>query len=88
MKIVINKSYGGWHLSENQQKLIAAESEYDVSDAYRKNPELIASVEAGDTGGHYANLEVLEIPDNCHYTIFDYDGLETIIYSDSEIHQK
>lgn len=85
MKLVINRCYGGWHLSENQQAILGAENEYAIAN-YRTDERLIASVEAGDTGGHFAQLEVVSIPDNAHYVIQDYDGYETVLYSSASIH--
>ena len=36
----------------------------------------------------FSELEVVEIPDNCYYKIDEYDGIETIYYSDAEIKEK
>lgn len=35
-----------------------------------------------------SDLEIIEIPDNCYYKINEYDGVETIYYSNSEIYKK
>ena len=36
----------------------------------------------------FSDLEIVEIPDNCFYKIDDYDGVEAIYYSNSEIYEK
>ncbi|MBR5303480.1 MAG: hypothetical protein IKU37_01470 [Candidatus Gastranaerophilales bacterium] len=36
----------------------------------------------------FSELEVVEIPDNSFYKIDEYDGVETIYYSDAEIKEK
>lgn len=87
MKIVINRCYGGWHLSEAQKELLKAEHQYSQEDEHRTHPQLIASVEAGDQGGHFAELTVVEIPDGVHYKVFEYDGYEYIIWSESPINE-
>jgi len=88
MKLILNRCYGGFTLSDDQVALLGVEHEHIFEDSLRTDQRLIASVEAGDKGGIYAALEVLEIPDGCHYKIFDYDGYETVIYSDSPISEK
>ena len=83
IKIVINKCFGGFGLSEeaiakyNTAKGTSGISIYDIE---RDDPELIAVVEElGQTaGGRYAELIIIEIPDGVEYTIEDYDGIESI----------
>lgn len=84
MKLVINRAYGGFCLSENQVKLLDADSEFTKID--RTNPILIHSVELGDTGGQYGALSIVEIPDNAFYEIKEYDGMEHVIWSETKIH--
>lgn len=36
----------------------------------------------------FSNLKIVEIPDNNFYKIDEYDGVETIYYSESEIKEK
>lgn len=36
----------------------------------------------------FSDLQIIEIPDNSFYKIDDYDGIETIYYSDTEIKEK
>lgn len=61
-----------------------------LDDEHRQDPILIEVVEelGNKASGRYGRLEVVEIPDNCYYKIDDYDGVETIYYSTSEIKEK
>lgn len=88
MKLILNRCYGGFTLSDAQVALLGVENEHVFDESFRTDERLIASVEAGDEGGMYAALEIFEIPDGCHYKVFEYDGYETVIYSDSPISEK
>lgn len=61
-----------------------------LNNEHRQDPILIEVVEElGDkASGRFGKLEVVEIPDNCYYKIDEYDGIETIYYSNSEIYEK
>ena len=61
-----------------------------LDDGYRQDPILIEVVEelGKKASGRFGELEVVEIPDNCYYKIDEYDGVETIYYSDTEIKEK
>lgn len=61
-----------------------------LDDEHRQDPILIEVVEElGDkASGSFGKLEVIEIPDNCYYKIDEYDGYETIYYSNTEIKEK
>lgn len=61
-----------------------------LDDEHRQDPILIEVVEEleNKASGRFGRLEVVEIPDNCYYKIDDYDGIETIYYSTSEIKEK
>ena len=61
-----------------------------LDNEHRRDPILIEVVEElGDkASGMFGKLEVVEIPDNCYYKIDEYDGIETIYYSDTEIKEK
>ena len=56
----------------------------------RQDQTLIEVVEelGEKASGRFGNLEVVEIPDNSFYKIDEYDGLETIYYSATEINIK
>ena len=81
MKIVINRCYGGYGLSEEACKMLNS-NEYDYDDD-RTNTKLIEVVEAlGDKANtRFSMLRIVEIPDEAtDYMINDYDGVESIIY--------
>lgn len=95
MKIVLNKCYGGFALSEEQ----ALAYGIDESELYeggqgrvyygevdRTDPRLAAVVELDLPMAWASNLQVVEIPDSCYYEIEEYDGAEYLIWSESEIH--
>lgn len=86
MKVIVNKCFGGFNINET----IA--NKYGV-DAYgedaRHNENIINLIESGiDCSGLFAQLEVVEIPENAtDWEINDYDGFESIIYVvDGKIH--
>ena len=88
MKIVINRCFGGFSLSKAAMEACGANSAYDEDQ--RTNPILIEMVErdAGAANGRYAELKVVEIPDNAtDWELDEYDGAEIIIYvSNGKIH--
>ena len=61
-----------------------------LNDEYRQDPILIEVVEelGEKASGRFGSLEVVEIPNNSFYKIDEYDGVETIYYSNSEIKVK
>ena len=82
MKIVINKCYGGFSLSEAAYKELGLEWDgygYGHSDD-RTNPDLVAVVEklGGAANGKFGELQVVEIPDGVDWRLEDYDGIEWI----------
>ena len=56
----------------------------------RQDETLIEVVEelGEKASGRFGSLKVVEIPDNSFYIIDEYDGIETLYYSNSEIHIK
>lgn len=96
MKIVINKTHGGFSLSE-QARLALVHRKGVVLELrdglvyeqdkplFRDDPDLVAVVEAlgSQAAGPHARLKVVEIPDNVHWFIQDYDGIERV----AEIHR-
>ena len=82
MKIVINKCYGGYSLSESAYKELGLKwDNYGCKfEGDRTNPLLVACVEKlGDAAsGKYAKLSVVEVPDDVAWEIADYDGIETV----------
>jgi len=78
MKIVINRCYGGFSLSEATTRLFGIESVYDID---RSNVLLVAMVEENpaEVSGRYARLAVVDIPDNAtDWEIVEYDGFESV----------
>jgi hypothetical protein len=78
-KIVINRCFGGFGLSEEALKLLGTESYMDY-DEDRENPKLIEVVEklGAAANGGYSKLRIVEIPEDVEYTIEEYDGVESI----------
>lgn len=80
MKIVINKCYGGYGLSDWALKELGIEYSDEIN---RTQPDLISLIENFPemVNGDFAKLSVVEIPDETtDWEIFDYDGLESITY--------
>ena len=82
MKIVINKCYGGFSLSNKafiQYKELGGKSSsyYEIE---RNEPLLVQVVEelGKESWGSCAELKVVEIPDDVQWTIEDYDGIESV----------
>lgn len=108
MKIVINKCYGGFGLSDKAIEyygelknlgLVKEEGKYFnltgydwyVSEIIEKNFFFDRSIERNDSdlvrvveelgekaSGKYAELQIVEIPDDVKWDIHDYDGMEWI----------
>lgn len=77
MKVVINRDYGGFGLSEIAKDLLGIKYEGDIE---RNDPRLVDVVEklgkeANDSCSH---LMVVEIPDDMPFYIHEYDGFEAI----------
>jgi len=92
MKIVINRCYGGFGLSQQAELLLADLKAADMDgikpfylEDNRNDPNLVAVVEElGEAAnGDSAHLKVVEIPDGVEYTIEEYDGIERIV----EVHR-
>jgi len=82
MKIVINRCYGGFGLSDEALALynkLSGKSIIYVGDIERDDPNLIKVVEQLDNANdQYSALEVVEIPDEVEYEIEQYDGVEWV----------
>lgn len=82
MKIVINTCFGGFGLSDDAlayyHKLSGTTvASYEIE---RTDPHLIEVVEVlgVDAEGNYADLKIVEIPDDVQWEITYYDGLESV----------
>ena len=90
MKIVLNKCYGGFSLSQYAADLLGI-NDYCDPDEIREDVQLIAYIESFGSkrvSGKYASLQVVEIPDSyTDYEINDYDGMEVLTYVvDGKLH--
>ena len=84
MKVVINRCYGGFGLSEKAMEFLGVGSEWP--DIARNDPKLVECVEklGEEANGTYAELKVVEIPDDVNWEIGEYDGLEWV----EEVHRR
>ena len=86
MKIAVNRDWGGFKVPATLECEHHTEEEgrkYDLHDLHvnRTCPILIEFVERNPE----LDIKVVEIPDNSHWIISNYDGVETIYHSDSPI---
>jgi hypothetical protein len=88
MKIVINRCYGGFGLSEVAETRYKNESGNDIFQWHipRNDAILVSIVEelGEDSWGGAAELAIVEIPDGIEWEIGEYDGIEWI----AEVHRK
>ena len=79
MKVVINKCYGGFCLSDQVSKELGLANGFCWSGP-RHDPKLVEIVErlGAEAGGDFADLRAVEIPDGVEYEIDEHDGMETI----------
>jgi len=83
-KIVINKCFGGFCLSDEafnilKEKGVQIDSVY--GEIERNNPFLVEVVEQlgkKANGGGVANLKVVEIPEDVKWYVEEYDGYERV----------
>ena len=110
MKVVINKCFGGFSLSDKGLHRFAElkgltlysqdeglfisyytnpdytqDSYFSCYDIKRDDPDLVKVVEelGNEANGAYAELKVVEIPDDVKWYIHEYDGIECI----NEVHR-
>jgi hypothetical protein len=85
MKVMINKCNHGFTLSQRQLALFPGTP---LSEIDRADSRLIQSFEDGDQRGDGGStLRIVEIPDNAAYAITEKNGVETLYWSESNIHQ-
>ncbi len=80
-KIVVNRCYGGFGLSEAAFEALGIPWDgYGYPEIARDDPKLVEVVERlGEAAnGAHASLRVVEIPDDVEWEIDEYDGVETI----------
>lgn len=81
MKIVVNKCFGGFSVSEKVRDALGLNSVYGEVD--RTDPKLIELVETlGDeASGRAARLRIVNIPDDStDWEIDEYDGAEGVLF--------
>lgn len=82
MKIVINNTYGGFHLSPSGEAFLAFKglSQEEINEPPRNHPALVEMVESlGDVAcASCCSLRVVEVPDDVQWQIDDYDGVEWV----------
>lgn len=82
MKILINRCYGGFSVTEDVYKELGIPwDDYGFIELERNDPRLIAAVEKvglKESSGEVACLEIVDIPDGIEYEIDDYDGVEVV----------
>ena len=94
MKIVINTCHGGFSLSEKAQKLFCQYStiewkywqeDWSYYDIERNDQYLVRVVEelGDDANGRFAELKVVEVPDDVEWYVEEYDGWEWV----AEVHR-
>jgi hypothetical protein len=86
-KVVINKCYGGFGLSDEAATRLGRPLSSGLSghnsarDMQRDDPQLVALVEELGTdrvSGKLAELHVVEVPDGVEWRIEEYDGQEWV----------
>ena len=85
MKIVINRCFGGFGLSDLASdmycaaKNIAADNFFD-RDVPRNDPVLVEIIEKLGTAadGRYSELKIVDIPDDVDWIVEEYDGMEYV----------
>ena len=79
MKLVINKCYGGFGLSDWAMEQLGINVYYDIDRTDSRLVELVENFPK-KVDNFYSNLIVVSIPDtSTDWEIDEYDGLETVI---------
>lgn len=88
-RIVINRCFGGFSLSDEAVELYARfkgvyPDEVDAYEIERDDPKLANVVEEMGAGanGDSARLEIVTLPKGTLYRISEYDGMERVITKD------
>ena len=82
-KIVINKSFGGFSLSQKAIEYylqLSGKNKVDDYSVERDDPYLIQIVEelGEEVNNRFSKLKIVEIPDDAEWEICEYDGQEWI----------
>jgi len=90
MKVVINQCYGGFGLSKQAKTRYATLKDIDETTYFvehsglgieRTDPVLIQMIEelGKRANGFFAELKIVEIPDDIKWTIEEHDGMERVV---------
>jgi len=85
MKVVINRCYGGFSISDEclalYNKLSGRDEKYDF-EITRDDKHLIEAIEKiGEkeaSGLRFSEIHIVDIPDGTEYSINEYDGMESV----------
>jgi hypothetical protein len=80
MKFVINTEYGGFEIPPELLKEIGIGPFEAAGFKVRTHPKVIEWAEKN------SYVAVVDIADNVYWELVDYDGIERIFWSESEIH--
>lgn len=93
MKVVINRCWGGFSLSKDAEKDLNVNERRcypngmflydDEARTYQPLIDLIEEKGSGYVSGVYADLCIVEIPDDVNWYISNYDGMEEV----EEVHR-
>ena len=86
MKIIYNACYGGYgfsltFLNEYKRRFPTEKDLTEYDESLRTDPNAIALLEelgSKVSSGHYADLQIEEIPDGVEFRIREYDGMEGV----------
>lgn len=86
-RILINKSFGGFHISDEAAELYRQKSgkKYESFEGFeyknRQDPILLEIFDelGGKINSYCSEIKAVEIKKGEKYTIFEYDGYETLI---------
>ena len=91
MKVITYNEYGAYYVPKEIIVRYYDINYYDLTDDIeweackieRHDPKLVELFEKYK----YSDFKINEIPNDSYYKIFNYDGAETLFYSESEIHE-
>lgn len=83
MKILINTCYGGFSFSERfceeyEKRTGSKLDKYSKDRTSNDIIELFEELGSETSSGKYAELRIIEIPDDVEYYVYEYDGIESI----------
>ena len=81
MKVVINRCFGGFGLSDEAIAALDGWAPHYSDDNNRADERLVRVVETlGEkANGPFAKLKIVDVPDGSRWEIEDYDGMEKVV---------